>query len=197
MKTLITLLFVCISVFSSSQNLITLNEPKSDEPVPAGKAIFYGNFIQRLGFKSGGYPQDIRIVNIDTHETYTFRVKSTFKTAKESTFCYVLEPGTYAIVNYWWTKSTWYGGKSYVEPILKGIEVNEKLKERVDKGELKEGDFEMFSFTVLPNTLHYLGTWDFSKSPVSFSDDKPSLDDTMKRKYKGLDFPDAKTSLPE
>lgn len=197
MKSLITLLFICISVFTSSQNLITLDEPKSDESVPAGKAIFYGNFIQRLGFKSGGYPQDIRIVNIDTHDTYTFRVKSTFKTAKENAFCYVLEPGTYAIVNYWWTKSTWYGGKSYVEPILKGIEVNEKLKERVDKGELKEEDFEMFSFTVSPNTLHYLGTWDFSKSPVSFTDDKTSLDDTMKSKYKGLDFPNAKTSLPE
>lgn len=197
MKILTTLLFICISVFTSSQNLITLDEPKSDESVPAGKAIFYGNFIQRLGFKSGGYPQDIRIVNIDTHTTYTFRVKSTFKTAKENAFCYVLEPGTYAIVNYWWTKSTWYGGKSYVEPILKGIEVNEKLKERVDKGELKEEDFEMFSFTVSPNTLHYLGTWDFSKSPVSFTDDKTSLDDTMKSRYKGLDFANAKTSLPE
>ncbi|RHJ84327.1 hypothetical protein [Parabacteroides sp. AM08-6] len=197
MKTLITILFLCLSVFSRGENLIRLEEPKSNEAVPAGKAIFYGKFIQRLGFKSGGYPQDIRIVNIDTHETYTFRVKTTFKAAKENVFCYVIEPGTYAIVNYWWTKSTWYGGKSHIEPIFKGIEVNDKLQERVDTGELKEEDFEMYSFTVSPNTLHYLGTWDFSKSPVSFSDEKGTLDNTMISKYKKLDFPNAKTTLPE
>ena len=197
MKTLIAAIFLCISVFAHSEGLIRLDEPKSNEAVPAGQAVFYGNFIQRLGFKSGGYPQDIRIVNIDTHATYTFRVKSTFKAAKENLFCYILEPGTYAIVNYWWTKSTWYGGKSYVEPILKGIEVNEKLEERVKSGELKEEDFEMFSFTITPNSVNYLGTWNFAKSPVSFSDEKASLDEKMQDKYKGLDFRNAKTVLPE
>lgn len=41
-------------------------------------AIIYGNFIQRLGFTSGGFPQDIRLENVDTKEIYRFRVKPTF-----------------------------------------------------------------------------------------------------------------------
>lgn len=197
MRTFLTTLLLCFSIFVQGQGLIRLDEPNASQPIPSGKAVFYGSFIQRLGFKSGGYPQDIRIMNIDTHATYTFRVKSTFKAAKENVFCYIIEPGTYAIVNYWWTKSTWYGGKSYVEPIFKGIEVTEKLEERVKNGELKEEDFEMFSFTVTENSLNYIGTWRFDKSPVSFTDDKSALDETIKDKYKGLDFPTAKRTLPE
>lgn len=197
MKVSIIAILFCFSVFANGQGLIRLDEPKANETVPAGKAIFYGNFIQRLGFKSGGYPQDIRIVNIDTHATYTFRVKSTFKAAKENIFCYIIEPGTYAILNYWWTKSTWYGGKSYIEPIIKGIVTDEKLEERVKKGELKEEDFELYTFSVTPNSLNYLGTWDFGKSPVSFADEKSASDEKLQGRFKNLDFPNANTVLPE
>lgn len=197
MKLFLTTILLCLSFLVGAQGLVRLDEPNANAPIPAGKSVFYGSFIQRLGFKSGGYPQDIRIMNIDTHITYTFRVKSTFKAAKENTFCYVIEPGTYAIVNYWWTKSTWYGGKSYIEPIFKGIEVTEKLEERVKNGDLKEEDFEMFSFTVTENSLNYIGTWHFEKSPVSFTNDKSALDKKIKEHYKALDFSTAKQALPE
>ena len=113
------LLFV--SLCAAGQPGRRLDKLGDNEMIPAGQAAFYGDFIQRLKkFKSGGYPQDIRIINIETNEVFIFRVKSTFKTSKENPFCYLIEPGTYAILNYWWTESKWYGGKSYMEPIYKG-----------------------------------------------------------------------------
>ncbi len=89
------------------------------EAPSVGKAVIYGNFIQRLGFSSGGFSQDIRLLNLNTNEIVALRVKPTFKSAKENPFCYNIDPGEYAIDNYYWTQSKWYGGTMNTEPILK------------------------------------------------------------------------------
>ena len=115
MKHLLIVLLLIISFGVTAQPARRLEKPAADGPIPVGQAAFYGEFIQRLKkFKSGGYPQDIRLINIETNEVLVFRVKSTFKTSKENQFCYLIEPGTYAILNYWWTESKWYGGRSYI-----------------------------------------------------------------------------------
>ncbi|WP_313157220.1 hypothetical protein [Sphingobacterium multivorum] len=38
----------------NAQDLKHLNDVASNDGIPHGKAIIYGNLIQRLGFSSGG-----------------------------------------------------------------------------------------------------------------------------------------------
>jgi hypothetical protein len=175
---------------------MTLAELGNNESIPSGYAVIYGNFIQRLGFSSGGFPQDIRLINIETKEVLAFRVKPTFKSAKENTFCYVIKPGTYAILNYWWTQSKWYGGKMYTEPIFKGIDATDNLEQKLNSGQIKQEELVQFKFTIVENSLNYLGTWHFDKGLVSFTDDKIPFDSTLKDVYNKLDFSTAKIMLP-
>ena len=115
MKHVLIAILLIVSLGAAAQPGRRLEKLGTNDTIPAGQAAFYGQFIQRLKkFKSGGYPQDIRLINIETNEVFVFRVKSTFKTSKENQFCYLIEPGTYVILNYWWTESKWYGGKSYI-----------------------------------------------------------------------------------
>jgi hypothetical protein len=183
-------------MFSNAQNITTLNELGSRDAIPKGKAVFYGKFIQRLGFSSGGFPQDIRLINTDTKEIFTFRVKPTFKSAKENNFCYLIKAGNYAILHYWWTQSKWYGGKIFTEPIFKGIDATDNLERKINSGQITQEDLVPFTFTLKENSLNYLGTWHFDKGLVSFSDDKLVFDNQIKDRYKSLDFSTAKTILP-
>src|SRR6187397_3205362 len=82
-------------------------------------AVIYGNFIQRLGFNSGGFAQDIKIFNPETNKMFSLRVKPTFKSAKENTFCFIIKPGNYKIINYMYVESKVYGGKIFNEPVFK------------------------------------------------------------------------------
>ncbi|WP_218565432.1 hypothetical protein [Sphingobacterium multivorum] len=68
MKRIITVILVFLSIHINAQNLKHLTDIASDDGIPKGKAIIYGNFIQRLGFSSGGFPQDIRLINTETKE---------------------------------------------------------------------------------------------------------------------------------
>ncbi len=147
----------------------------------AGKAVIYGNFVQRLGFNSGGFPQDIRLLNLNTNEIVTFRVKPTFKSAKESPFCYSIDPGEYAIADYYWTQSKWYGGTMNTEPIFK------------NKDALGT---ERFTLRLYADTVYYTGTWHFDTEQVFFSDEKRSLDSALTKKYKKLTLEKAITRLP-
>ena len=156
----------------------------------------YGNFIQRLGFSSGGFPQDIRLINTETKEIFTFRVKPTYKSAKENTFCYILKPGKYAIYNYWWTQSKWYGGKTFTEPIFKNIDNTNNLQAKINSGEIKDKDLLQYTFTVGENSINYLGTWHFDKGLVSFTDDKQNFDIKIAGRFKKLDLSKAETVLP-
>ncbi len=184
-------------MFTKGQNLKTLEELNSGDTIRTGQAVIYGNFIQRLGFSSGGFPQDIRLINIDTKEILAFRVKPTFKSAKENIFIYSIEPGKYAVLNYWWTQSKWYGGKMFTEPIFKDIDASDDLEQKLKSGEIKTEELKQFIFNILDNSLNYLGTWHFDKGLVSFTDDKTQLDSTLKTKYKKLDFSTAKINLPK
>ena len=86
MKHSVTKIFIFLTMFAKGQNFTSLDEVSGGDTIKNGKAIIYGNFIQRLGFSSGGFPQDIRLINLDTKEVQTFRVKPIFNSSKENTF---------------------------------------------------------------------------------------------------------------
>ena len=184
-------------MFSKGQDFKALEEVNKGDSLQEGKAIIYGNFIQRLGFSSGGFPQDIRLINTDTKEVLTFRVKPTFKSAKENTFIYFIKPGNYAILNYWWTQSKWYGGKMFTEPIFKGIDGTDDLEQKIKSGQIKTDELEQFHINVTKNSLNYVGTWHFDKGLVSFTDDKAQFDNLVKIKFKKIEFSNAITTLPK
>lgn len=198
MKHVLIALLLIVSLGAAAQPGRRLEKLGANDTIPAGQAAFYGEFIQRLKkLKSGGYPQDIRLINIETNEVFVFRVKSTFKTSKENQFCYLIEPGTYAILNYWWTESKWYGGKSYMEPIYKGDDSIFETERKIKNKEQRPDELILFKFTVAENTLNYLGTWHFEDSPVFFTNDKEETDKEMLDKYKKLDFPASRIAIPD
>ncbi|WP_312336652.1 hypothetical protein [Sphingobacterium sp.] len=65
MKRIITIILVFLSIRIHAQDLKHLDDVASNDGIPRGKAIIYVNFIQRLGFSSGGFPQDIRLINTE------------------------------------------------------------------------------------------------------------------------------------
>jgi hypothetical protein len=197
MKYLLTIILVFFTMLSKGQGFTTLKEVYGGDTILTEQAIIYGNFIQRLGFSSGGFPQDIRLINIDTKEVLAFRVKPTMKSAKENTFFYFIKPGKYAILNYWWTQSKWYGGKIFTEPIFKGIDSTVDFERKVISDQINQNELVQFTFTITGNSLNYLGTWNFDKGLVSFADDKTQFDNMVKTKFKKLDFSTATTVLPK
>lgn len=197
MKHLATVFFVFFSIIINGQNASTLNEIYRDDIVPAEGAIIYGNFIQRLGFSSGGFPQDIKLINLETNEIFIFRVKPTFKSAKENTFIYFIKPGKYAIHEYLWTKSTWYGGKFFTEPIFKNFDTTTYFEQKTKSEPINQNKLEQFTFEITKNSLNYLGTWHFNKGLVSFTDDKIQFDKLLESHYKKLDFLKAITTIPK
>lgn len=198
MKYFLTLI-LGITIFSANgQELIQLEKVRSNDSLIENHAIIYGNFIQRLGFSSGGFPQDIRIQNIETGLFYKFRVKPTYKTRKANPFIFHIPSGQYRILIYWWTKSQWYGGKIFTEAIFKGIDTSTRaFRKKNERGKIIKENLVQYEFTVEKNNLNYLGTWHFDTGLVSFSDDKIQLDKEMNSKYKTFDFENAIIRLPK
>lgn len=188
MKQLLTALLLLTTLAVTAQKVVRLEEVFSDVVVKKGHAIIYGNFIQRLGVNSFGFGQEIRLLSTDTNQVMKFVVKQTFKSRKEQPFTYFIKPGNYVILNYLWTKSKWYGGYVTAEPIFKGIDTSDHISEKINSGQLKEIDLELYGFTITENSLNYLGTWHFDTGLVSFTDDKETLDKWIIPKYKKLDF---------
>lgn len=184
------------AVFARAQNFKTLYDVSTGDSVTGKSAIIYGNFIQRLGFSSGGFQQDIRLINTDTKEIVSFCVKPTFKSTKENIFCYKIEPGTYAILHYAWVKSKWYGGKFFIEPIYKGIDATDESGSKINAGKVMQEELIQFKFSIPENALYYLGTWHFDTGLVSFTDDKTQFDLKIERYYQKLHFEEAATVLP-
>ena len=195
MKKHLATILILASLITNGQTIKTLKEALSKDTVQSGQGIIYGLFIQRLGFSSGGFPQDIRIINLDTKEIFSFRVKLTFKSAKENIFSYHIPSGNYAILQYLWTQSKWYGGKMFTEPIFKNYAFS-KIEAKLKSGDLKEEELEHFKFSIQPMSLNYIGTWHFDKETVSFSEEKFDLDKQLNLKYTKLDFKNAKTLIP-
>jgi TonB family protein len=166
--------------------IIPLQKPSRNDVTDSTYAIIYGNFIQRLGLSSGGFPQYVHLYNTDTEERFSMLVKPTFKSARENTFCYRIKPGNYILLNYYWTQSKWYGGDSYVENIVKSE--RKDIPKRLING---------FGFTVPPASTVYVGSWNFSKTSVYFTDDKLNIDEKIKNKHKKIDFKLVNTSIPD
>jgi hypothetical protein len=122
-----------------------------------------------------------------------FRVKATFKSKKENSFIYHIPPGSYEILDYFWTESKWYGGKMFIEPIFKGVD-SRKL---IDiPGSDRPKDLVRYNFIIAPNTLNYIGEWDFSTGIISFTDNKMDFDKSINEKYDNLQFIEAINNLP-
>lgn len=197
MKYFATLTLLFLTFLVRGQNYPSLLQVSSEEKPLAGRAIIYGNFIQRLGFSSGGFPQDIRLMNLDTKHIVSFRVKAAMKSAKENTFVYYIEPGRYAILNYWWTQSKWYGGKTFTEPIYKNVDVTDGFVEKINSGLIKTDTLQHFTFTLPDKGMYYMGTWHFDRGLVTFNDDKETFDQLLQKEYRQLDCTKAVTVLPE
>jgi len=197
MKYLIAVLLGITILSANGQTFIQLEKVGSNDKLIENEAIIYGNFIQRLGFSSGGFPQDIRIQNVETKVIYRFRVKPTYKSRKENPFIFHIPPGKYKILVYWWTKSQWYGGKMFTETIFKGIDTSTKnFKKKWESGKINENDLEQYEFTIKKNTINYLGTWHFDTGLVSFSDNKVQFDKEIMESFNNLNFNKAVTNLP-
>ncbi len=197
MKIFLTLTLLFVVQFSMSQNIRRLEQLSNTDQTIENKAIIYGTFIQRLGLSSGGFPQDIQLRNLETEEIVSFRVKPTFKSAKQNTFIVYIEPGNYEILNYCWTKSMWYGGKTYTEPIFKAIDGFELIKKKDQSTDLSLAKFERYQFTLQADTLYYVGTWHFDQGIVSFTNDKETVDLTLSAHHRFLSFLKAITVLPK
>jgi hypothetical protein len=192
-----------ISLTILFQGLIGQHIPSLDK-VPKGaklsndQSIIYGDFIQRLGFSSGGYPQYIIIKNIESNMYYKFNVKTTYKSRKDNTFCYYINPGSYLIYSYHWTQSTGLGGTFYKEPIFKGIDATKYNEyEEIVPYSLVESDSVRYKFEIKESSIHYLGTWKFDSGLVSFVDEKEKFDPEIETMYKKLNFNSAFNSIPE
>ena len=196
MKIIFSSIFLFLSIIVNAQQAKPLNPYPGNKTIKAGQATIYGNFIQRLGFSSGGLVQEVMIKNVATSEYFRFVVKPMMKSAKENTFCFNLLAGDYEIIYYNYNQSTWYGAKMFGEPIFKNVIANEDLLLKLQSGDLKESDLIRFKFTIKENSLNYLGTWHFDDPMVSFSNDKEILDQKMVKKYKKLDFSSANMSIP-
>ncbi|GAA4335565.1 hypothetical protein GCM10023149_43640 [Mucilaginibacter gynuensis] len=177
MKKILFVILLLSGLTTQAQKIIQLDDLSVSDTLLNDKAIIYGNFIQRLKFSSGGFPQDIRLKDTLTKNIYAFRVKPTFKSAKENLFCYYLPPGTYQLLNYWYTESKWYGGKVFTEGILSTA--NKPL-----------------FVTVKPNKIYYLGDWHFETTNHFFVDQKATCDSLLKKRNVALKLETALTTLP-
>ena len=197
MKKLIISLLLAGAVFTTkAQRFTPLSVVSDKDTVLAGQGIIYGLFIQRLGFSSGGFPQDIRLLNLDTKQIFTFRVKPTFKSSKENFFCYHIPAGHYAVQQYWYTQSKWYGGTMFEEHIFKGKAFSE-IGPGLQAGQIREDSLGRYKFYISPHSLNYTGTWHFDQEIVSFTNDKMVLDKKLRQKYKRLLPDSAVANLPD
>ncbi|MDQ2772609.1 MAG: energy transducer TonB [Bacteroidota bacterium] len=155
---------------------------------PAGEGIVYGSCIQRLGFESGGLGQYVRLVNLSTGKPVTLEVKPPMRSRKQHTFCYALPPGRYALYQYEYSVSKWYGAEIH----------DENLRKPARAAATTSLNGTRFRFTVAPGKLHYLGTWNLEKenAPV-FHNDKAALDAQLTPLFKILDFTQALVAVPQ
>jgi hypothetical protein len=194
-----------IIVFLSFLSIPALGQKITVKPLKAATkkdfenkkhAVIYGNFIQRLGLSSGGFAQEIKIFNPVTNEMFSLQVKPTFKSAKENTFCFIIKPGTYKIINYMYVESKVYGGKIFNEPVFKTkelIESNENLNKDINEEKYKA----RYSFTIAENEVYYVGTWNFDDEIPLFSDDKVEFDEIIKTDFPINLLEKAKIAIPD
>ena len=84
-----------------------------------------------------------------------------------------------------------------IEPVYKGIDATDSLREKIDSNRISQRDLKRFVFAIESNTLNYVGTWHFDTGMVYFTNDRTQLDEKLKKKYKRLDFNKAEAVIPE
>lgn len=167
MRYTLAIILLTLTLATKAQKITRLDNVSSKDSVATGQVIICGNFIQRLGFKSGGFAQEFYIADTATKEIYAFRVKPVFKSARENTFAYHIKPGTYALLKYQYHESKWYGVKEFHEPVSKA-------------------DKSYYMFTVRPNSVVNLGNWHFDKQPASFTEPSDEFKDKLAAEFKNL-----------
>lgn len=195
-------LFICAFLFTSlftygqKVRITPLEDADVGSVLKENQAIIYGSFIQRLTFWQTGYEQTIRIRNLETNELFSFEVKPRFRSRKENSFCVFIKPGTYEVVNFYYSKAKWYGTEDNIRAVFRGIDFEVNVKNKVDSGLIKREDLHRIVFKIENNTLTYLGQWHFESGAPSFSDEKATLDKKIKEDYVFLEFEKAVTVLP-
>ena len=197
MKGFIIAALILAALTTNAQKIQPLTHVESTAEVKPGEAIIYGSFLQRLTFWQNGYGQNIRIRNIKTKEMFLFEVKPALRTRRENTFCFYIPPGTYEILSYYYSKAKWYGTQGNLSPVFKNIDFEVNLKNKVDSGLIKVEDLHRISFTVESGVVTYLGRWHFDSGPVSFSDDKATLDKKIQPDFYFIQFNNAVTVIPD
>lgn len=158
---------------------VSADAPK-EQPSKKSKSEIKGKFIQRLGFTSGGFTQNIFLADLETGKIYVMGVKKLFTSAKENKFHKKLPPGEYAIVAYYYWEGKWYGGDLFAEFALKKTEDFGRLTKRLLRllssppkrgSKLKKPEIEclkkyFYKFTLPADTVLDVGTWDFSEHHV-------------------------------
>ncbi|WP_460680563.1 hypothetical protein [Mucilaginibacter koreensis] len=188
--------FCTINVYS--QNITELESAGTGAKLQADEAIIYGNFVQKLSYWKSGYQQYIFIRNLDTHAIYCFQVKSKLGGAKMRLFCYHIPLGNYEILNYYYSKATWYGNtQGFNSPVFKNIDIDVNVKNKLDSGLIKREDLHRFTFSAAGNTLVYLGTWHFDTGIISFTNNKAEADQKLQPEYTYLIFKEALINIPD
>jgi hypothetical protein len=189
---LISLMFTC-----QAQSARILKNVVDKESRDYKRAMIYGIFVQRLGFKSGGFPQYVKVYNFDQNKEYRLRVKDAFTAQKNSLFCAELPLGMYELRSYIYIQSKWYGGKEFEEQLYKNIDCSDSVKYKAAVDSLGLSSFKRFSFTVNEISPYYVGQWEFGTGLVSFSSDKQTSDEKLKRLIHVSDGSKAISILPQ
>ena len=178
MKFKLILLLLGFCYVAKAQQAIRLDDVDQKDTIAAQRAVIYGTFVQRLNaMTSGGLNQELYLRDTATKELYVFRAKPLFKSAKQNNFIFSIKPGTYAIVEYMYQKSTWYGFKEF-------------------KQQIRKGEGSPYLFTITPGSLNELGTWHFEKENVSFESAAEEVKDKLKQTYQKMDFAKSVQNIP-
>jgi hypothetical protein len=196
-KVTLIFFFSVLSIVVKSQQSGVLKKVYNGHTMRPNEAIVYGTFIPRLGMVHSLNFHEVRFQNVNTGEVLTLRIKPKSRKSQDEKFVLIIPPGTYTILNYMWPEKRWYGNMIYTEPVFKGINSLDNLEKKVLDGQIPIENLQQFSFTVSPKTVSYVGTWNFSSSLVSFTDDKENMDNSIKTKYKKLDLTKALTVIPD
>ena len=197
MKYLIFLpVLFCLNLIG--QKPIPVNNLIRSTVQPGKHGIIIGNFVQRLGFASGGFSQQLEVINLNTKRIYSLNVKPTFKSKRENIMCFQLPIGVYAIFRYTWTQSKWYGGRINYEPIYKGFDSGtDEFKVGLEKGKVTMDMLEWYTFEVKNNQLYYVGTWDFSDGVVKFYEEKEKFLPRFTKRYKKMKLASIENEIPK
>ncbi|WP_191906292.1 energy transducer TonB [Hymenobacter baengnokdamensis] len=156
--------------------------------IPAGKGVVYGSCLQRLSVNSLGMGQYVRLVNLTTHKAVRINVKPILKSRRESTFCYALPAGRYALYQYEYPDPVWGSFKLHLENLRKPLAHSPTAALRATR----------YCFTVQAGQLHYLGTWNLAneREPL-FMNEKELLDTAIRQDFQGLELGTARLAIPQ